>query len=296
MSFRSFVYCCTAWGAAAAGAGWLLGLSLASGAAAVDAGLEGLVLGALLGLALGLVDALACQSVQRLDSTLPRVLFALAAGGVGGFGGGLVGQTTGAPLVGWVFMGVLIGLGTGAFDFLASALRGKDARSGWRKMRNGLLGGAVGGLLGGVAFLVLRAAWLAAGGDPLEDSLWLPGTTSFAVLGGGIGLAVGMSQVLLKGAWLRVESGFGAGRQLILCKPETTIGRAASCDVGLLSDSSLEPVHARIVRRGADYLLDGAAAETFVNDSPVNEPVALHSGDLIRVGRSSVLFLRTRRG
>ncbi len=295
MSFRSFVWFCTAWGAAAAAAGWLLGRPVAGGAAAVEAARTGWVLGAFLGFALGLADALACRSPQRLGSALPRGLFALAVGGLGGFAGATVGLATGVPLVGWVLMGLLLGLGAGAFDFLAAILRGKSARGGWRKLRNGLLGGAAGGLLGGVAFAVLRLAWAGAGADPLDDSAWLPGVTTFAALGAGTGLAVGLCQVLLKGAWLQVESGFGAGRQLILCKPETTIGRAPSCDVGLSFDSSVETVHARIVRRGPEYLLAGAA-ETYVNDHPVTEPVALHSGDLIRLGRSTLLFLQKRGG
>jgi hypothetical protein len=289
MSFRSFVYFCTAWGAAAAGAGWLLGLPLAGGVAPLDAALEGLVPGALLGLALALVDVLACHSIRRLDSVLLRGLFALAAGGLGGVAGGLVPQETGMALVGWALMGLLVGAGAGGFDFLAAALRGKSARGGWRKMRNGLAGGTVGGLLGGAAFLALRA-------DPLDDRAWMPGVTAFAALGAGTGLSVGLFQVLLRGAWLRVESGLGAGRQLILCKPETTIGRAPSCDVGLFSDPSVETVHARIVHRGAGYLLAGAAAGTYVNDYPVTQPVALNSGDLIRLGRSRLLFLQKRGG
>ena len=36
-----------------------------------------------------------------------------------------------------------------------------------------------------------------------------------------------------------VPIGFWAGRELILTKPEITIGRAESCDIGLFGDSGV---------------------------------------------------------
>jgi pSer/pThr/pTyr-binding forkhead associated (FHA) protein len=61
----------------------------------------------------------------------------------------------------------------------------------------------------------------------------------------------------------------------------------------------VEGVHARIVRQGGGYLLAdaGTAAGTFLNDRPVLAPAELRSGDLIRVGRTALLFLeKGRRG
>jgi MFS family permease len=293
VSFRSFVYYCTAWGGAAAGVGWLLGRPLAGAAGSPEAALQGLLLGACLGFALGVADAGVSGTLLRLGRVLPRGLLALAAGAFGGFLGGLVAQSAGLLPVAWALAGLLIGAGVGAFDFLAAGVRGRNARGGLRKLCNGLIGGALGGLAGGLLFLAVKGA---SGSEPLEEDVWLAGALSCAVLGAGIGLGIGLVQVLLKGAWLRVESGFRPGRQLMLCRPETTLGRAESCDLGLFSDTSVEMVHARIVRRGADYLLAEAAPDTFVNDFPVTEPVALRSGDLIRLGRSTCLFLQRRRG
>ena len=66
------------------------------------------------------------------------------------------------------------------------------------------------------------------------------------ILGLCIGLLIGLAQVVLKEAWLKVESGFRAGREVMLSKDETTIGRAESCDIGLFGDNTIERLHARI--------------------------------------------------
>src|SRR5262249_44885326 len=99
--------------------------------------------------------------------------------------------------------------------------------------------------------------------------------------------------VVLKEAWVRVESGRRAGRELILTKDETTIGRAESCDVGLFGEKGVERLHARINYREACYVLSdaGTPGGTYLNDRRLAAPAALASGDLIRVGDC---FLRFR--
>src|SRR5437764_1009636 len=72
------------------------------------------------------------------------------------------------------------------------------------------------------------------------DELLSSSATGFIALGLCIGLFVGLTQVVLKEAWIRVESGFRPGREMILCQPETTIGRAESCDIGLFGDPEIE--------------------------------------------------------
>src|SRR5438874_1507735 len=79
----------------------------------------------------------------------------------------------------------------------------------------------------------------------LPKSEWLPRTAlavGLAILGLCIGLLIGLAQVILKEAWLRVESGFRPGRELILSKTDTTLGRAESCDIGLFGDPEVERV------------------------------------------------------
>jgi pSer/pThr/pTyr-binding forkhead associated (FHA) protein len=117
------------------------------------------------------------------------------------------------------------------------------------------------------------------------------------VLGVCIGLFVGLAQVILKEAWVRVEAGFRPGRELILAKDEVTIGRAETCDIGLFGDASIERLHARILQQGHRYLLadTGSAAGTFVNEQRITEPTPLRSGDSIRVGKSVMRFRERQR-
>ena len=102
------------------------------------------------------------------------------------------------------------------------------------------------------------------------------------------------NQVWFRDAWLRVEAGSRPGRQVLLARPMTTLGSAWRSDVRLDGDVAVEPIHARIERRGQSFFLAdaGSAWGTFVNDSPIAGPVVLQSGDLIGVGRSRLLFLR----
>jgi pSer/pThr/pTyr-binding forkhead associated (FHA) protein len=98
---------------------------------------------------------------------------------------------------------------------------------------------------------------------------------------------------MLKEAWLKVEEGFRAGRELMLSKEETTIGRAESCDLGLFGDNTIEKLHAKILIQNNRYVLAhaGEGGQTFLNDQPVSsKPVPLRAGDRIRIGKSVLQF------
>jgi len=169
---------------------------------------------------------------------------------------------------------------------------GKDLRSSRAKLIKCLTGGAVGGLLGGVIALALKLVYAGVftGKDP--DTLWSPTATGFVALGMCIGLLVGLAQVILKEAWIKVEAGFRPGRELILAKELTTIGRGEGCDLGLFGDMECEKMHARIVLTGHQYYVEdtGTPGGTFVNDHRVNGRSALKNGDVIRVGKSLLRF------
>jgi hypothetical protein len=311
MSFRVFIYYCAVLGGCAAYVGWLVGRVLAGGSPLAEAALKGMFLGMIVALALGLVDALWSFSPGQVLQVGPRVLIAGTFGTFGGLFGGAAGQVflglLDVPalrwlqvpvwIFGWTITGLLIGSSLGVFDVLARLLRGEDLRGAWRKVRNGLLGGTVGGLLGSVLFLILRGAWANVFHDKPAEMLWSPSATGFVALGLCIGLLIGLAQVILKVAWVRVEAGFRPGRELILSKPEVTIGRAESCDIGLFGDAAVERLHARILQRGADYVLAdaGGPGGTFVNGRRVAEPVPLRSGDEIRLGRSVLRFRESRK-
>jgi hypothetical protein len=172
-----------------------------------------------------------------------------------------------------------------------------------RKVINGIIGGAIGGAIGGsINAFMDNIPWF-----PMEataDNNFSPPTTfkmampkfflalGLVILGMCIGLLIGLAQVLLKEAWVRVEQGFRAGREMILSKPDTTVGRAESCDIGLFGDNGIEKMHARIVLRGDRYMLVdvNSPGGTFLNGQKITGPTPLSSGDMIGVGRSMLRF------
>src|SRR5581483_664764 len=255
MSFRLFIYYCAAWGAATAYFGWVLGRVLAGDATTLGgATLKGLSLGLLVALGLGILDAISAGAARDRGGLIIRLMLALLIGGVGGLLGGLFGQLLlklwpVLLILGWALTGLLIGAAPSAYDFLTAIMRKEETRGAKRKLRNGLIGGSVGGFVGGALFLALHGLF---GGLKEGDTrgLWSPSAFGFVALGACIGLSVSMTQVLLREASLRVEAGFRPGRQLLLAKPETVIGRAEGCDLGLFGDAAVEKVHAKIKREG----------------------------------------------
>ena len=120
--------------------------------------------------------------------------------------------------------------------------------------------------------------------------------SGFVALGMCIGLLIGVAQVVFKEAWVKIEVGRRAGREMILSKPDTTIGRAEACDIGLFGDNGVERAHAHIVRQQNRWLLldSGTPGGTFINGQRIGGPTPLQANDLIQVGEY-VLALRRGR-
>src|SRR5262249_38950670 len=147
-------------------------------------------------------------------------------GGLGGFMGGMIGQllylgTQQAAflLVGWGLTGFLIGSAPGVYEWLSRVARDEESAGAARKVRDGVIGGRLGGILGGLFYLALLGMWGLAFEGRVDD-FWSPAATGFVVLGACIGLMMGLAQVILKEAWITVETGFRAGRELILTRAE----------------------------------------------------------------------------
>jgi len=308
MSFRLFIYYSAVLGGWAALFGWAVGRVIAPGEAEhpiAVAGVKGFFLGLWIALGLSLVDAVWNLSLRQLGQILLRVAAAVVVGSLGGLIGGVLGQALyGATqawiffVLGWAIAGLLIGAALGTCEVVTSLLRQSDTAGARRKLINGLIGGGAGGLLGGALAYLLREVWSSLLSGEEQETLWAPTALGFVALGMCIGLLIALAHVVLKEAWVRVEAGFRAGRELILSKEKTTIGRDERCDIGLFGDNQVEKLHARIVQTGGQYYLEDAntQAGTFVNDQPANGRVALRSGDLIRVGRSVLCFReRTKR-
>jgi hypothetical protein len=289
MSFKLFIYYCALCGGWAAFLAWSLVQGL--GVRDIDSAvlrvlLIGGVLGALVAGAVGMMDALLNAKGSQRNV---RTALCAALGGLGGMLGGLIGQVLIEYIshlllfIGWIIAGSLIGASVGVFDLARAFTTKQDLRMPLRKIVNGAAGGFLGGLIGGLLFGMLFGVEFL----PRSDL-----ALGLVVLGLCIGLLIGLAQVFLKEAWLKVESGFRAGRELMLSKDITTIGRAESCDVGLFGDGAVERTHARIQLLNNQYVLAdaGTAGGTFLNGKQVSKPTPLRDGDSIGVGNCVLRF------
>lgn len=292
MSFRLFIYYCALCGGGGGFLGWALGRMLVtSGGGVFSSGLIGMWLGLGIAMALSALDGVWNLGLHRVAGIGARIGTAVMVGAMGGFLGGIVAQLMldlWNPLlvVGWTFTGLLIGVSLGIFDLLSVTVQGQEVQGAMKKIRNGLIGGTFGGLIGGILYLLFRNTWLGMFDDKPEDRLWSPSATGFFALGACIGLLIALAQVILKEAWVKVEQGFRRGREQIISKQEITIGRAEGCDIGLFGDPAVDKLHAKIRKEGPRYVLvdDNSTTGTYVNDERVIGSRILRSGDLIRLG------------
>src|SRR5882672_1221961 len=133
MSFRLFIYYCSLCGGCAAYLGWVLGRFTNVEHHVGQAGVKGLFLGLTVALGLSLVDALWSSSARQVLQILPRVFIAVVLGCIGGFFGGVIGQSLYGQsqlsiflILGWTFTGLLIGASLGVYDFLTRMMRNED--------------------------------------------------------------------------------------------------------------------------------------------------------------------------
>jgi FHA domain len=286
MSLNRLIYYSTFLAGWAALFGWLLSELLRwqfrlESVAAIVILTAGLI-GAAIGLGLNVVAGLGNSQWRTL---LRRAGPGLLGGGLGGIVGGLIGNMLFAfelpRALGWMVMGLGIGVVEGLYDRSA------------RKIRNGLIGGGIGGLIGGMLF------------DPIlqwtvTDSGMTSRATAIVVLGLCIGFSIGLVQVVLRDAWLTVVDGYRTGRQLSLTRPVTMLGRSDNLPLPFVgpSNQNLELEHVRIVR-GPDgsYSLEDNKTKlgTRLNNQPVEGRVQLADGDIIRLGTNLVRFNQRRR-
>lgn len=289
MSFKIFIYYCACLGGWAALLVWGINQVPAIQAMTTElikTPLIGGLLGVLLAATVGGLDAVLNASGQE---RLARIAICAGIGLLGGTVGAFVGQLLAniyrpLILVAWVLVGVAIGSSIGVFDLVRARQAGSESKMPMKKVINGILGGLIGGLIGGFfnGFV----------GDVLPAFSRTFKAMAFILLGGSIGLFIGLAQVFLKEAWLKVEAGFRAGREMMLTKDETSIGRAESCDLGIFGDNTIERLHARIKLRNNSYLVEdaGTSLGTYLNDQRVTKAMPLRNGDLIRVGASTLRF------
>ena len=180
---------------------------------------------------------------------------------------------------------MVLGLGVGMVE-------GIYDRS-FRKIRNGLIGGATGGMIGGLLFDWICNLGLTASGRSSRAA-------AFIVLGFLIGAAIGLAQVVFRVAWLTVVDGYRTGRQLNLTQPVTVLGRGDHLPLPFLgpTNKDLESEHLtiRCMPDGSYRLEDNhSKLGTRLNSQTVSEPMPLQDGDIIRLGTNLVRFNQRRR-
>ena len=83
------------------------------------------------------------------------------------------------------------------------------------------------------------------------------------------------------------------GGQVPIARSETVIGSDPRQSILAVEDPSVDPIHARLVRRNGSFILfdEGSVAGTWVNYTPVgSDGVELCHGDEIRFGRAAYRF------
>ena len=198
--------------------------------------LYGALFGLLLGLLLGIVDTLGLASTRQMQ----RIL---AYSALIGFAGGWVGLAFGQSVFGSVcglfhinpesrnlnpaqFLIVTLGsaLGYALIGGFVGAAQGLAQRS-TMIVRQGAFGGIVGGLLGGAMFRITSSVFNSPGFGRF---------VALVVTGALVGFFVGLVQNLLKQAWIRVVLGRNEGKEHLIARPITTIGRSELADISPL--------------------------------------------------------------
>jgi len=143
-----------------------------------------------------------------------------------------------------------------------------------KKCAYGIIGGIIGAGIGG--FIFDPISFVTNSGGPSR-------CIGLALMGAFTGIAIGLVEAALKDRWLYVSSGPLAGKQFILYKPQTSVGRDQSNDIYLFKDPTIQPRHAVIdVRSGKAVVI--ASAPTLVSGQSVTQR-ALQNGDTIQIGR-----------
>lgn len=271
----------------------------------------GMMVGGMLGLSLGAVEGVAVSSSQRLIRGVGLGLLIGMIGGLFGiyFGGKVYNlalfnkdpnylsssgnvlnftQAVIARALGWTFLGAFPGLAAGA----ATLSR--------KRAMHGLAGGLLGGFIGGFVFDLVASVIThplqgatsgAVGAGGMIETGGPSRAIGFTVIGALTGLFIGLVEEYLKQAWVRVLAGNNEGKDYILSKPMTILGRDERADVPLFGDPNLAPQHAAIrMENGRHTLLDGGAPSGAVVNGQRIQQQLLRDGDMIQLGQVRLLF------
>jgi uncharacterized membrane protein YeaQ/YmgE (transglycosylase-associated protein family) len=278
--------------------GWLA-MALSSSGPTPNYFLRGAFLGALTGCGIGIYDGLASRSFARtvkfggMSLLLGLVAGALAMPIVENIYRVMSGSGSASVAAGvlcWILFGGIIGWGEGF----------SKGSQNWK----GLLGGMAGGFIGGGLYEALGRRQDAANAS--EQTLL---ALAFLLLGGAIGAAIALVTNALKSAWLSVENGKLAGKDIDISKyVNPALGSRKAGIIGcsqwdstiyLPGDSDVLPRHASISYKDGSPTFTtlpearAQGAETRVNNRVVTE-WPLRNGDRIQIGSTNLVYRHKR--
>ena len=250
--------------------------------------LYGGLIGGFLGASLGLADKLSAASRAHPMQFVARAAGSgLAAGAIGfNFANVIYGALGGEydthgnftvylvqcliRAIGWSSFGLLLGGIYGALD------------TGGKKARNAAIGGAIGGFLAGLIFNPLATV--------MTDRT--ARLVSFIVLGAFIGFFTALVHILLRTAWVLVVYARNEGREIILEKAISHIGRNELAEIPLYRDGLIAANHAEIRFENNRYSIvdSGTVVGTSVNGQKIAQPTLLKDSDMIQVGNTQIVF------
>jgi len=256
--------------------------------------LIGLIAGLFVGVMLGVAGALSAASTRE-------AVRSILISGLFGAGGGVLGLTIGgrfystmygfagsAGLLSFILLLIGRGFGWGLIGGLIGMSHGV-ATSNTKKMINGAIGGFIGGGLGGSVFEIL--VWMNKGGV----SNFPPGMIrfiAFGATGACIGLFLGFIEEVTKQAWLVRLIGRNEGKEILLYKPATTLGRDEFADIPVFGDPDVADRHAVITAEGKRHLIadTGSLFGTHLNGAKIVKRELLTDGDLVEIGKTKFLY------
>jgi pSer/pThr/pTyr-binding forkhead associated (FHA) protein len=116
-----------------------------------------------------------------------------------------------------------------------------------------------------------------------------------AVIGLGVGVMIGVVELLARDAWLRMTEGPLAGKEFLLFKDVLRIGASSRSDIYLFSDPLVAEHHATLRAIGDEYELENhdTRQPALVNGRSLQRGRLRH-GDQITIGRTVFVFQRRR--
>lgn len=188
------------------------------------------------------------------------------------FGGGLLGRA-----LGWLLLGLLLGIGEGLI-----------ARS-TRRISYGAIGGTLAGAVGGILYESFTQLFLTQS-DTVQ---MISSAVGLILIGACLGGIIPITIALLARGKLRVLTGRKEGAEVDVIDA-VTMGSYDGCELYLPGDQAIAKKHARVYRNGSQFFVEdlGAEAGTIVGllRLPPQTPQPLVKGDQIKLGSTAVEF------